>query len=505
MHSGLNQRSRSRSRFAPPLGSAIAIALSAATAACGDSEPREEPRYFSRDALLDPETCKECHPKHYEEWSGSMHAYAAEDPVFLAMNAKGQKDTGGKLGDFCVRCHAPMALAENATRDGLDLPSLPRHLRGVTCYFCHNVKSVDGSHNNPLLLANDATMRGAVRDPLPNRAHGSAYSALMDREKLESSSACGACHDLKVTSEFAPADVHLERTFAEWQGSIYNTDGINGQRCGTCHMYGEPDVIADYPGVGRRSRHAHAMPGVDVALTDFPHRDAQRGAVQDLLDRTLRAEICVSSVVPQVQILLENATAGHHWPSGAAQDRRAWVEIGVYSGAEVLYESGFAADDADVTALEGAGALVFRDRTFKADGTPAHMFWEVARLESNTIPGAVTNDPTHPDYFATHVYRVLPPARNFRKFPDRVSMRVRLRPIGVDVLRELEQELPAELDVIGQMPVFTLSPARAASPPWSTELTVEWNAASKADPRYGFESGFNNAPAQCVSTARGRR
>ncbi len=28
----------------------------------------------SRDALLDLETCEECHPKHDREWQGSMHA-----------------------------------------------------------------------------------------------------------------------------------------------------------------------------------------------------------------------------------------------------------------------------------------------------------------------------------------------------------------------------------------------------------------------------------------------
>ena len=50
-----------------------------------------------------------------------MHAYAAEDPVFLAMNQRLQRETGGALGDFCVRCHAPMAVREGATRDGLDL------------------------------------------------------------------------------------------------------------------------------------------------------------------------------------------------------------------------------------------------------------------------------------------------------------------------------------------------------------------------------------------------
>ena len=40
-----------------------------------------------------------------------MHAYAADDPVFVAMNKRGQRETNGELGTFCVKCHAPMAVA----------------------------------------------------------------------------------------------------------------------------------------------------------------------------------------------------------------------------------------------------------------------------------------------------------------------------------------------------------------------------------------------------------
>ena len=49
----------------------------------------ESPSTYSREKLLDPATCKDCHKKYYAEWSGSMHAYASKDPVFLAMNARG--------------------------------------------------------------------------------------------------------------------------------------------------------------------------------------------------------------------------------------------------------------------------------------------------------------------------------------------------------------------------------------------------------------------------------
>ena len=78
----------------------LLIALAGLVACGGDDVlPKAE--------LMDPATCAQCHPKHHREWASSMHAYAADDPVFLAMNKLGQEETGGALGDFCVRCHAP--------------------------------------------------------------------------------------------------------------------------------------------------------------------------------------------------------------------------------------------------------------------------------------------------------------------------------------------------------------------------------------------------------------
>src|SRR5207302_10047877 len=84
---------------------------------CGASSTREQ--------LLDPMTCNTCHDVHYREWSGSMHAYASTDPVFRAMNRRGQRDTQGALGSFCVNCHAPLAVREMATADGLNLEQVP--------------------------------------------------------------------------------------------------------------------------------------------------------------------------------------------------------------------------------------------------------------------------------------------------------------------------------------------------------------------------------------------
>ena len=112
------------------------------------------PTYYPLEKLKDPDTCNDCHPKHYESWSGSMHAYASDDPIFLAMNDKGQKEAN--IRNFCVKCHAPLAIdADDTVVDRATLAALPKSQRGITCFFCHAIDAVDGSHNNPLRLAQD--------------------------------------------------------------------------------------------------------------------------------------------------------------------------------------------------------------------------------------------------------------------------------------------------------------------------------------------------------------
>src|SRR5450432_565313 len=144
--------------------------------------------------LMDPKTCGSCHQQHYTEWSGSMHAYASEDPLFLALNQRAQDE--GHVGALCVNCHAPLAVRTGATTDGTNLATVPDRLKGVGCFFCHEADQVTGTHNAALDLANDGVMRGDFADALPNSVHASVYSGLHDRSRLESSSLCGGCHDV---------------------------------------------------------------------------------------------------------------------------------------------------------------------------------------------------------------------------------------------------------------------------------------------------------------------
>lgn len=387
---------------------------------------------LTRDQILDPVECQGCHPVHYEQWSGSMHAYAAEDPVFLAMNRLGQEATNGELGDFCVACHAPMAVREGLTEDGLDLESIDPKMKGVTCAFCHLIEEVVDDHNAALNLAGDLVMRGALEDPLANPAHASGYEPLLDRNSLESASACGSCHDI-VTS----AGVALERTFLEWEQSIFNQTGPARLTCGNCHMRGTTDVAAVFPAATQRVIHDHRMPGVDLALTPFPQAEDQAAQVQIELDRTSKTTICVGPVAGGVEITvrLENITAGHSFPSGAAQDRRLWPEVTAFAGDTVIFETG--AVPTGVAAAEhlagDADMWLLRDRLLDASGAEVHMFWEAASVESELLTASVTTDPTDPEYFhyKERSWTIL------GAVPDRVTTRLRMRPMGLEVIDQL--------------------------------------------------------------------
>ncbi|PRQ02331.1 hypothetical protein ENSA5_24220 [Enhygromyxa salina] len=447
---------------------------------CGsDPEPEPEPSY-DLEALRDPETCAECHPIHHREWLGSMHAYAGEDPVFRAMNAKAQRETGGELGDFCVSCHAPVALALGLTEDGLNLDELPQEVQGVTCYFCHQVESVSGTHNNPLQLAMDAVMRGSLSDALAPDVHGVANSDLLNRNRMASSQVCGSCHDI-VT----PDGAHIERTFAEWQASFYGDPdpddperpAVYGLTCNDCHMDRSTGPIADYPGVrGDRSRHAHSFVGVDVAVTDFPDaelgpqlRAEQLAEITEQRKTSLCASLCVKDLGggggAEVTVWLHNEGAGHSWPSGSGQDRRAWVELIARDDADqVLYSSGVVSEDEAIAELDDPALMLLRDRIFDADGNETHDFWKAASYESNLLLApdelsAASDGLTWRD----NSYSV-------DAMPARVNMRVRLRPIGLEILAELVASGDLDPAVLDATSTFDVAPAVLE---WTPELAVD--------------------------------
>lgn len=426
---------------------------------------------MSLEQLQDPETCKTCHPKQYGEWSRSMHAYASKDPVFIAMNQRGQRETGGSLGKFCVQCHAPMAVNKGLTTDGLNLASLPQSVQGVTCYFCHNTSAVGSDHFNAnLTLANDTTMRGSIKDAHDPGVHAVAYSPAHDSLKMDSSYLCGTCHDV-VTQQ----GTHIEQTLAEYKTSFTsierNPPAMGGESCQGCHMPARPgmDYIADVPssyGLKKRALHDHSSAAVDLALSDdfgdAGTRALQRQATEYALTTGPFVYELLNDGLGGFQISIET-NAGHKQPSGTAQDRRLWLEVIAYDAQNnVLFQSGVIGDqdveEYDLTDPKYDPQLcMFRDRFRDDAGVETHMFWQAASVEGKVLPAQTDKLTPH-----TAVCTYKTPGR---QQPARLTMRMLMRPIGMDVLQDLIDSGDLDASIKAKVPTLQVQ-----------NTVIEWTA-----------------------------
>jgi len=450
----------------------VLVLISAVTsmAGCGGDGAAGGGGLLAKEDLMDPAACKGCHPQQFADWQSSMHAYAAEDPVFRAMNRRAQRATPA-LGQFCVRCHAPVAVAEGLTADGLNLDGLPAKTRGVTCYFCHSAASVNGTHDNPLALTKDGTLFGPFADPAA-APHRSQYSQLLDFSQAASAAACGTCHD--ITNQHGIA---LERTYQEWQQTLFEDPAV-GQTCARCHMPASDGPASTTSPTKIRALRGHAFPGVDVALTGAPagaagSADVARQGVQDSLDTTLQGTLCLTDA-NTIEVTLDNAGAGHAWPSGATQDRRAWVEVTAYVGDRVIYQSGAVPAGGTVETLGDPDLWLIRDCIYDGQGQSVHDFWAAESIaKSNQIPGPVKATIKDPTSFSRSHVRYLYPGQGHGTLPerpDRITMHVFIKPVGDDVLADLVASGDLDPSVVPTVPTFEVS--------WGS--TVDWTSAAEA-------------------------
>jgi hypothetical protein len=232
------------------------------------------------------------------------------------------------------------------------------------------------------------------------------------------------------------------------------------------------------------------MPGVDRALTPFPEIDAQLAGIQSQLDQTLQSALCVVDVggTARLQVVVDNIGAGHGFPSGSAQDRRVWFEIVAYAGDAVIYESGRVPEGTAAVAIDDPDLWLLRDCMFDEQGKEVHMFWEARSYRSNQLPAHATLDPTDPRFFQGHLVQTYPRAARFlEEVPDRVTLRILVEPIGLDVLDDLIESGDLAPAVRDQMPRYEID--LGAGP------VLEWTPAG-ANASFIDRTGFR---ASCVT------
>lgn len=417
-----------------------------------DPEPLQPSRadslaIFSK-AFSPPESCATCHPRHYREWSESMHAYAIEDPVFHSMNAEGLKSTHGLMGEFCTGCHAPIATQLSEADGGVLKANLsPAGRRGVTCDACHKSESqLPGMVSTKYRL--DGVMYGPISDPVPNSFHGSKGRADFDK-----SIQCAGCHDV-----VNPRGVKVEATYSEWASSSYPGRDIS---CQVCHMKWEPGQAA-IGGPSNRRVHSHYMDGVDIPLKEFPGREAMIQRMLDQLRYTVKTRFePIDNVVRGASIPVNmeviNTITGHNVPSGTIYERQMWVQlIAVNEAGDTVFSSGMTDPLGDLRNENSeyvqkgllprdSSLVLFHGKAFRL-GKEIPFFFDADAIVNLTIPP-----------YETRYARYLLTPRMYSSSKElTITARLFMRPLPPYFLRKL-----GHADLVQYLPSFQMEELQA--------------------------------------------
>ena len=380
-----------------------------------------------------PEACGECHQEHYQQWSGSMHAYAAVDPVYKAMVRKSLVDTNGRIGQFCFQCHTPLSSKLGLTEivnEGADIQLLnelndKRLESSVSCVACHAVSAVNATENAQLSYDSEK-LYGAKVTPEALEAHPLDVSGFF-ADPYQNSFLCGSCHNV-----LNPRGARLEATFSEWYASDYNqpNDLENHQSCAHCHM---PTMQGKITKDGVVTEiHAHRFVGVDQALIPFPDKEKQAELVQNLLQNAAELSVRLASGEDGdfLVVTVTNTNTGHALPSGSTADRQMWVHLEIRDDeGRLLYESGMTDEDGNLSdGVVGHSRdphrdpelLLFGQFVFGESGEHVVFPWEVYSTADNLIgPGQLAwrdypltdsvAETTEIHVSATLKYRTFPP------------------------------------------------------------------------------------------------
>ncbi len=396
--------------------------------------------------LLPPSACKSCHPQHYEEWRGSMHAYAIHDPVFHAMHQLGQKETKGELGDFCTRCHSPVGVALGEvgpdTKSEVGLSEIAA--ASVSCEVCHRGVELetapDGTQRHPenanFTIDPKAPFVGGIPDPVPNNFHASKTN-----DSLKSPDFCGSCHNVRNQRGIPVEKPHDEYVESKFPGRDVG--------CIDCHMQAYTGR-ATPDGPIRHQLRRHNFVGVDVAITPFPRRGFQKREIEAFLRTAAQIDLEApdrsrAGEPLEFSIAVRNIGAGHNLPTGPSTEREMWLDVHVLrEDGSVLFRSGDLDANSDLMnhhseLLPNADPqlALFIDHFEDENGKEVHFMWQAHKLVEGTIPPLSTRVAKYrievPEKLVGEKLRVNAKLR-FRAFPPH-----QLRRLGIG---HFTKELP---------------------------------------------------------------
>jgi Cytochrome c554 and c-prime len=238
-----------------------------------------------------PETaeyCGNCHRAIEQGWKESVHSQAMESRLFQDALQMANSDLGPHARRVCLGCHAPTIAATG------DLQLIRKVTwEGITCDYCHSIRSVDMSGPYPKAVVEYNNVKEGPWKGLSSPAHGTAYSPVHTSSVL-----CATCHQYRNSQGFP-----VLTTYSEWQKGPYPAQH---KGCQSCHMYRVEGEVVD-PRVKRTPNagiNLHQMPG-SHSLTQ--------------LDKAIRGQLSVTHDGNQlhVEVSVTNQGAGHMVPTGS--------------------------------------------------------------------------------------------------------------------------------------------------------------------------------------------
>lgn len=344
--------------------------------------------------------CKNCHrlgdadvtPSYtaYPTWAGTMMANSVRDPLFLAALAVAEADVPAPapgqvgIGQWCVRCHSPIAFLKDKTSPLDDTVWTSVERQGVGCEVCHRSATDAASTGNDPgapYLGNAQIYfddGNAMHGPYPD-FDAQGHSGKLD-PFTSTSELCGQCHQvanpLVTLKDAAGVDTGkpfpLDTTYDEWKDSVYGRGGAEQKTCIDCHMprrkgehtvAGGP-VVTNPPKRTDPAQHLFAGGnrwGIDaVAHADPAYAAANREAfdlARGAAEAMLRASASLEPLAAPAGELRAGAAvafgvrvrnlSGHKFPTGYADGRRAFLQIGFVdrTGREIVVSGRYEDDD----------------------------------------------------------------------------------------------------------------------------------------------------------------
>ena len=322
--------------------------------------------------------CIDCHEQHYVEWSGSMHAYTMNSPVFFSYKEKNKEIHPGTGEKFCMQCHNPISFLTGTDLSMYDNVSefqnsnIDQVLKeGITCDICHTKTGLSQTVHAQGNMSANAIYKmyptgdikfGSIQNPTPNDYHQSFYLPT-----YQSSQFCLPCHDLVINN------IEAEPTFTEWN-RIPGFSMFGGVSCQNCHMPVKDD-----------GTHDHKFVGVDLDLTIPINDNPSFLDVENLLSTSADIDFNIlgeelldqmpSGDTLSIPISVKSQTA-HNFPSGTSFNREAWVEIKVINNNNLLYESGVVENHEDLN-YNDDDLLVFKSYLYDENNNLTHNVTEV--------------------------------------------------------------------------------------------------------------------------------